>query len=132
MTDQSTPIQPAPSSRRRAPPKKSALMAEVHAEEALAQTEAATSPVEAAQDAATVEPVAKDKAVSKPVKAKKKDKAAEKVADKASHKKHKKNKEPVIIRFEDEHLVAINARADALGLSRAAWVRMVVAKALAE
>ena len=49
---------------------------------------------------------------------------------KATKKKDKKNKEAVIIRFDDDHLRQIDASAEALGLSRAAWVRMVVAKAL--
>lgn len=49
---------------------------------------------------------------------------------KKGKKKHKKSKEAVIIRFDDTQLPQIDARAEALGLSRAAWVRMVVAKAL--
>lgn len=44
--------------------------------------------------------------------------------------KDKKNKEAVIIRFDDAQLPLIDASAEALGLSRAAWVRMVVAQAL--
>jgi len=52
---------------------------------------------------------------------------------KVKGKKHKKNKkEAVIIRFEDDQLPLIDTRAEALGLSRAAWVRMVVSRALAE
>ena len=51
--------------------------------------------------------------------------------DKDKKKKKDKNKEAVIIRFEDQQLTAIDSSAEALGLSRAAWVRMVVAKALA-
>jgi hypothetical protein len=50
---------------------------------------------------------------------------------KARKKEKKKNKEAVIIRFDDAQLPQIDARAEALGLSRAAWVRMVVATALA-
>jgi predicted DNA binding CopG/RHH family protein len=66
---------------------------------------------------------------------KKKDKAKskekEKEKDKGKKKKDKK-KEAVLIRFEDAQLTEIDANADALGLSRAAWVRMVVARALAK
>ena len=52
--------------------------------------------------------------------------------DRKKVKKEKKNKEAVIIRFEDVQLPLIDKRAEALGLSRAAWVRMVVAQALAK
>lgn len=63
-------------------------------------------------------------------------------AEKTGHKKKKKKekkekkekkakKEAVLIRFEDAQLATIDAKAESLGLSRAAWVRMVVAKALA-
>ena len=45
-------------------------------------------------------------------------------------KKDKKNKEAVIIRFEMTQLKEIDQQAEGLGLSRAAWVRMVVARAL--
>lgn len=59
-------------------------------------------------------------------------------AEKGGHKKKKKKekkekkakKEAVLIRFEDAQLAKIDAQAESLGLSRAAWVRMVVAKAL--
>ncbi len=51
---------------------------------------------------------------------------------KKAKKKEKRKKEAVIIRFEDAHLPQIDAKAEALGLSRAAWVRMVVAQALAK
>ncbi|WP_146002733.1 hypothetical protein [Telmatospirillum siberiense] len=61
----------------------------------------------------------------------KKSKEKGKEKDKAKKKKHKK-KEAVIIRFEDAQLAGIDTSADALGLSRAAWVRMVVARALAK
>ena len=50
---------------------------------------------------------------------------------KKAKKKDKKNKEAVIIRFDDAQLPLIDARAEAVGLSRGAWVRMVVAQALA-
>lgn len=56
-------------------------------------------------------------------------KLKEKIKGKDKKKKGKK-KEAVIIRFEDSQLAGIDANADALGLSRAAWVRMVVARAL--
>jgi predicted DNA binding CopG/RHH family protein len=51
--------------------------------------------------------------------------------EKAKKKKGKK-KEAVIIRFEDSQLSQIDSNAEALGLSRAAWVRMVVSQALAQ
>lgn len=54
----------------------------------------------------------------------------EKKGKKVKEKKKKKNKSAVIIRFDDEHIPLVDARAEALGLSRAAWVRMVVAQAL--
>lgn len=50
---------------------------------------------------------------------------------KKDKKKPKKNKEAVTIRFDDEQLPQIDSRAAVIGLSRAAWVRMVVAQALA-
>ncbi|MDR3435193.1 hypothetical protein [Telmatospirillum sp.] len=62
---------------------------------------------------------------------KSKEKIKDKSKDKGKKKKDKK-KEPVLIRFEDSQLTQIDSNADALGLSRAAWVRMVVAKALAQ
>ena len=88
----------------------------------------------AAPEAVVAEPVAAPEPIpADPVpapadkpKGKKKDK------DKKHKKAKKAKKEAVIIRFDDEQLPLIDARADALGLSRAAWVRMVVARALAE
>lgn len=62
---------------------------------------------------------------------KKQDKKDKKDKKKAKR-KDKKNKEAVIIRFDDAQLPLIDGRAEALGLSRAAWVRMVVAQALAK
>lgn len=59
--------------------------------------------------------------------------AAEKKAHKdkkKKNKKDKKSKEAVIIRFDDGQLAEIDGRADGLGLSRAAFVRMAVAQAL--
>jgi hypothetical protein len=44
--------------------------------------------------------------------------------------KKRKDKEAVLIRFEDEQLSRMDARAASLGLSRAAWLRMLVAKTL--
>jgi hypothetical protein len=64
---------------------------------------------------------------------KKKGKDKEKHKDKSKDKikvKTSKDKEAVLIRFEDEQLTMMDARATELGLSRAAWLRMVVAKAL--
>jgi hypothetical protein len=52
--------------------------------------------------------------------------------DKDKKKKDKKKKEAVLIRFDDTQLPLIDVRADTLGLSRAAWVRMVVSQALAK
>lgn len=42
----------------------------------------------------------------------------------------KLKKKPVILRFDDAMLDEIDRRADSMGLGRAAWVRMTVAKAL--
>lgn len=50
---------------------------------------------------------------------------------KKKDKKDKNSKSAVIIRFDAGLLPRIDARAGALDLSRAAWVRMVVAQALA-
>ena len=68
--------------------------------------------------------------------AKKKSKGKDKEKSKAKHKAEKeekarrKDKEAVLIRFEDDQLAEMDQRAAALGLSRAAWLRMVVSKAL--
>lgn len=59
----------------------------------------------------------------------KKAKEKEKTKGKEKHKK-RKDKEAVLIRFEDDQLELMDERAATLGLSRAAWVRMVVSKAL--
>jgi predicted DNA binding CopG/RHH family protein len=56
----------------------------------------------------------------------------EKKSKEKGKKKKNKKKEAVIIRFENDQLAGIDAKADALGLSRAAWVRMVVSQALAK
>jgi hypothetical protein len=66
-------------------------------------------------------------ASSKDEEKKKKDKHKDKDKDK----KKKKEKEVVLVRFEREQLAEINARADSLGLSRAAWLRMTVSQVLA-
>ncbi|MTJ81066.1 MAG: hypothetical protein F8N37_08615 [Telmatospirillum sp.] len=58
-------------------------------------------------------------------------KSKEKARDKGKGKRKKdRKKEAVLIRFEDDQLQQIDSAADQLGLSRAAWVRMVVAQAL--
>lgn len=57
---------------------------------------------------------------------------ADKKGKKDGKKKDKKKKEAVLIRFEDSQLEKVDRQAAALGLSRAAWVRMVVAQALAK
>ncbi len=82
---------------------------------------AKTAPVEAA---AVPELASEQDSAKKVAKKDRKDK-------KKGKKKAKKNKEAVIIRFDDAQLPLIDSEAEALGLSRAAWVRMVVAKALA-
>lgn len=74
-------------------------------------------------------PVAEIEADSAPLPEIKLGKKKDKKKDKKKEKKVKK--EAVLIRFEDSQLAAIDIQAEALGLSRAAWVRMVVAKALA-
>lgn len=83
-------------------------------------TAASPAPAEAAPEAPTAEP-------DKPAKA-----AKVKSKEKKKKDKKKKNKEAVMIRFEKDQLGLIDTKADALGLSRAAWVRMVVAQALAQ
>lgn len=98
--------------------------------------EAANSTATVPQPAAvTVEdavPAEADAAITGPAKPEKI--KGQKAKDKSKKKKDKKkkNKEAVMIRFEREQLGLIDARADALGLSRAAWVRMIVAQALAQ
>lgn len=42
----------------------------------------------------------------------------------------RQNKEPVIVRFAPDQLAEIDQRAAGLGLSRSAWVRMMVAQVL--
>ena len=42
----------------------------------------------------------------------------------------KQNKEPVLVRFDPEQLAEIDRRAAGLGLSRSAWVRMMVTQVL--
>ena len=82
--------------------------------------------------AAAPEPAPEPEAADKPAK-KGKDKGKAKEKDKSKGKeKHKKrkDKEAVLIRFEDEQLTLMDERASALGLSRAAWLRMLVSKAL--
>ena len=86
-------------------------------------TQAAAVPAIETADAAAPVKKAKDKE-------KIKDKAKDRAKDKGKEKKHKKDKEAVLIRFDDDQLVLMDERAATLGLSRAAWLRMVVAKAL--
>ena len=92
--------------------------------------------------AAEPEPVAAPAEPTEPAedksgkKAKTKSKHKEKDKAKGKHKAEKpekakrKDKEAVLIRFEDDQLAEMDQRAAALGLSRAAWLRMVVSKAL--
>jgi hypothetical protein len=72
---------------------------------------------------------------AKPDKKKAKDKGKNRGKDRELERsertgKKRKDKEAVLIRFDDEQLTLMDARAAALGLSRAAWLRMLVAKAL--
>ncbi|MEA4839150.1 MAG: hypothetical protein VB101_12800 [Rhodospirillaceae bacterium] len=78
-------------------------------------------PVLPPAEAETEAPMTDREPVSKPSKKDKKRK---------DKKKKNKKKEAVLIRFEDGQLERIDAAAETLGLSRAAWVRMVVSKAL--
>lgn len=82
---------------------------------------APSAPVPPPAEAETETPMADREPVSKPSKKDKKRK---------DKKKKNKKKEAVLIRFEDGQLERIDAAAETLGLSRAAWVRMVVSKAL--
>lgn len=78
-------------------------------------------PVPPPAEAETEVPMTDQEPVLKPSKKDKKRK---------DKKKKNKKKEAVLIRFEDGQLERIDAVAETLGLSRAAWVRMVVSKAL--
>lgn len=82
--------------------------------------------------AATPAPIAEEEKSGK--KSKLKGKAKEKLKGKhkpeKAEKAKRKDKEAVLIRFEDDQLAEMDKRAAALGLSRAAWLRMVVSKAL--
>jgi hypothetical protein len=42
----------------------------------------------------------------------------------------KQNKEPIVIRFDPAQLAVIDRKAAGLGLSRSAWVRMVINQVL--
>jgi len=74
-----------------------------------------------------VEPAEDKKSKSK---GKHKDKPKGKHKADKPEKAKRKDKEAVLIRFEDDQLTEMDKRAAALGLSRAAWLRMVVSKAL--
>lgn len=81
-------------------------------------------------------PVVPEPASEEQKPAKKKGKSKDKEKSKGKHKVEKTgkakrgDKEAVLIRFEDDQLTEMDQRAAALGLSRAAWLRMVVSKAL--
>jgi predicted DNA binding CopG/RHH family protein len=99
--------------------------------------EDANHPTPAAEPAAPAPAALPEPAVEDPRSAKKtKTKGKSKDKSKGKHKAEKiekakrKDKEAVLIRFEDEQLVQMDQRAASLGLSRAAWLRMVVSKAL--
>ncbi len=92
--------------------------------------EVAAVPAEAIAEKKTAKPkpkkvAAKPKAVADEKKSK--DKKKDKKKDKE---KKKKKKEAVVIRFERDQLARIDERAEALGLTRGAWVRMTVAQRL--
>ncbi|HMA51685.1 MAG TPA: hypothetical protein VKP60_18125 [Magnetospirillaceae bacterium] len=85
--------------------------------------------------ASSPEPAIDEDRPAKKVKAKGKHKEKSKGKHKAdkvekTEKAKRKDKEAVLIRFEDDQLAEMDQRAAALGLSRAAWLRMVVSKAL--
>ncbi len=93
--------------------------------------------IPAAATVATPEPAPAAEAPAEEAKHGKKAKEKSKGKEKDKSKKHKaeksekrKDKEAVLIRFEDEQLTLMDERAADLGLSRAAWLRMVVSKAL--
>jgi outer membrane biosynthesis protein TonB len=98
--------------------KPAAATVKTPAKAAKAKKEAAPTPASA--PAAGAEPTLLEKEKKKKSKEKNKDKK----------RKDKKKKEAVLIRFEDDQLGKIDSQAGALGLSRAAWVRMVVSQAL--
>lgn len=81
-----------------------------------------------AEEPAATEIAETESKTGKKTKGKHKDKGKHK-ADKPEKAK-RKDKEAVLIRFEDDQLAEMDQRAAALGLSRAAWLRMVVSKAL--
>lgn len=85
-----------------------------------------------AEDAPLIPPAVEVEAESAPLPEIKLGKKKDRKKDKKKDKKAKKaKKEAVLIRFDDSQLAAVDVQAETLGLSRAAWVRMVVAKALA-
>lgn len=118
------PAKPKASASRRAGPKP--------AEPQAPEPQAPEIQAPEIQAAVTPEPQAEsgEKTAKKSKKEKEKEKEKEKKKDRKE--KKKKKKEAVIIRFDDQQLPQVDAQAEALGLSRAAWVRMVVAKALAK
>ena len=119
-----------PSRGKSSAPKPSAA---AHPEEFIQAADHPVTPAAIVEDAPSPELVAP---VSAPVSAQateadtvKKDKAKDK---KKKDKKKDKKKEAVLIRFENGQLEEIDSRAEALGLSRAAFVRMAVAQTLAK
>ena len=121
-----------PSRGKSSAPKPSAA---AHPEEFIQAADHPVTPAAIVEDAPSPELVAP---VSAPVSAqateadtvkKDKDKAKDK---KKKDKKKDKKKEAVLIRFENSQLEKIDGRAEALGLSRAAFVRMAVAQTLAK
>jgi len=95
------------------------------------KTEKAEAPAKAEKTTKVKKPAPKKIADEAATPVEETDTKEKKSKDKGKKKKNKK-KEAVIIRFEDAQLAEIDSNADALGLSRAAWVRMVVSQALAK
>jgi predicted DNA binding CopG/RHH family protein len=124
MTITRRPPRPAasatPPARRRKTPE--TFIEDAHHAPVPAAEQPAPAPAAVEEDAKT------DKKAKSKGKHKDKDKGKHK-ADKPEKAK-RKDKEAVLIRFEDDQLTEMDQRAAALGLSRAAWLRMVVSKAL--
>ena len=122
----STPKPAAPARRRKTP---ESFIEDAHhsAIPAPATADMATLAPEQVIAAAAQETKSAKKAKEK---GKGKDKPKKHKAEKGEKNEKRKDKEAVLIRFEDEQLTQMDERAADLGLSRAAWLRMVVSKAL--
>jgi predicted DNA binding CopG/RHH family protein len=113
----------------RRPPRPTAAAAAEPAKPAVRRKKTAEAFIDDAHHPAPPPAPEPEEPVKSAKKGKDKAKTKEKSKGKEKHKK-RKDKEAVLIRFEDDQLELVDQRAAALGLSRAAWVRMVVAKAL--